>query len=167
MPDLSISSPRHEKSPLRGRAPAKILRSKRFAGRGGAGRKSAAFAFRRMPAKCALLRRGAEKRMFGGCALKASCRAEKLFAFSGSVCARHSREPPENAGSLNLFPAPRKKPAEGGPFRGAEKRIRTSGRVTPVTRFPIVLLKPLRHLCKIFSFHRCMRRAGKSAESMP
>ena len=30
---------------------------------------------------------------------------------------------------------------------GAEKRIRTSGRVTPVTRFPIVLLKPLRHLC--------------------
>ena len=31
---------------------------------------------------------------------------------------------------------------------GAEKRIRTSGRVTPVTRFPIVLLKPLRHLCK-------------------
>ena len=35
-------------------------------------------------------------------------------------------------------------------FRGAEKRIRTSGRVTPVTRFPIVLLKPLRHLCKSF-----------------
>ena len=34
------------------------------------------------------------------------------------------------------------------PFAGAEKRIRTSGRVTPVTRFPIVLLKPLRHLCK-------------------
>ena len=33
-------------------------------------------------------------------------------------------------------------------FAGAEKRIRTSGRVTPVTRFPIVLLKPLRHLCK-------------------
>ena len=92
--------------------------------------------------------RGAEKRMFGGCALKASCRAEEWSAFSGSVCARHSREPPGNAGSLNLFPAPRKKPAEGGPFRGAEKRIRTSGRVTPVTRFPIVLLKPLRHLCK-------------------
>ena len=34
------------------------------------------------------------------------------------------------------------------PSAGAEKRIRTSGRVTPVTRFPIVLLKPLRHLCK-------------------
>ena len=32
---------------------------------------------------------------------------------------------------------------------GAEKRIRTSGPVIPVTRFPIVLLKPLRHLCKL------------------
>ena len=76
-----------------------------------------------------------------------------------------------------LLPTSRKKPAQGGLFCvaqrrgfeppdesppshdfqscslnhsdiGAEKRIRTSGRVTPVTRFPIVLLKPLRHLCK-------------------
>ena len=36
-------------------------------------------------------------------------------------------------------------------FAGAEKRIRTSGRVTPVTRFPIVLLKPLRHLCILWA----------------
>ena len=35
-------------------------------------------------------------------------------------------------------------------FVGAEKRIRTSGRFQAYTRFPIVLLKPLRHLC-IFS----------------
>ncbi len=30
---------------------------------------------------------------------------------------------------------------------GAEKRIRTSGKLSTYTRFPIVLLKPLRHLC--------------------
>ena len=35
---------------------------------------------------------------------------------------------------------------------GAEKRIRTSGPVLPVTRFPIVLLKPLRHLGIINAF---------------
>ena len=34
-----------------------------------------------------------------------------------------------------------------GAFRGAEKRIRTSGKLQTYTRFPIVLLKPLRHLC--------------------
>ncbi len=67
-----------------------------------------------MPAKCALLRRGAEKRMFGGCALKASCRAEEWSAFSGSVCARHSREP--HGVSSNLFPAQIKRaPASGTP----------------------------------------------------
>ena len=32
-------------------------------------------------------------------------------------------------------------------FCGAEKRIRTSGTFQAHTRFPIVLLKPLRHLC--------------------
>ena len=32
-------------------------------------------------------------------------------------------------------------------FVGAEKRIRTSGTFQAHTRFPIVLLKPLRHLC--------------------
>ena len=32
-------------------------------------------------------------------------------------------------------------------FDGAEKRIRTSGTFQAHTRFPIVLLKPLRHLC--------------------
>ena len=31
---------------------------------------------------------------------------------------------------------------------GAEKRIRTSGKFLTYTRFPIVLLKPLGHLCK-------------------
>ena len=35
---------------------------------------------------------------------------------------------------------------------GAEKRIRTSGRVTPVTRFPIVLFRPLRHLSKVSAY---------------
>ncbi len=34
------------------------------------------------------------------------------------------------------------------PFSGAEKRIRTSGKRLTYTRFPIVLLKPLGHLCK-------------------
>ncbi len=32
-------------------------------------------------------------------------------------------------------------------YFGAEKRIRTSGTFQAHTRFPIVLLKPLRHLC--------------------
>ena len=41
----------------------------------------------------------------------------------------------------------KKTPQKGCFFVGAEKRIRTSGPVSPVTRFPIVLLKPLRHLC--------------------
>ena len=51
--------------------------------------------------------------MFGGCALKASCRAEELFAFSGSVRARHSREPPGNAGSLKSLPRATKKARQG------------------------------------------------------
>ena len=51
--------------------------------------------------------------------------------------------------SQSSSPRTQKSRPVGQPFlRGAEKRIRTSGRVTPVTRFPIVLLKPLRHLCK-------------------
>ena len=41
---------------------------------------------------------------------------------------------------------------------GAEKRIRTSGRFTAVTRFPIVLLKPLRHLCKPLHCTRIRRK---------
>ena len=43
---------------------------------------------------------------------------------------------------------------QGVCFVGAEKRIRTSGRFQAYTRFPIVLLKPLRHLCIIDAFHK-------------
>ena len=42
-------------------------------------------------------------------------------------------------------------------FFGAEKRIRTSGTFQAHTRFPIVLLKPLRHLCILI---------GRSAERL-
>ena len=61
-----------------------------------------------------------------------------------------SREPPIRRKVLNLFSMPTKKaPAKGVLFVGAEKRIRTSGKLSTYTRFPIVLLKPLRHLCKV------------------
>ena len=64
------------------------------------------------------------------------------------VRGRRSREPPTIRIFYNLFPYENKKHTRKGVFFvGAEKRIRTSGRVPPVTRFPIVLLKPLRHLC--------------------
>ena len=53
----------------------------------------------------------------------------------------------DNAERSQFLPYARKKHPQGVLFRGAEKKIRTSGRVLPVTRFPIVLLKPLRHLC--------------------
>ena len=41
----------------------------------------------------------------------------------------------------------KKRHPKGVSFFGAEKRIWTSGRFQAYTRFPIVLLKPLRHLC--------------------
>ena len=60
---------------------------------------------------------GAEKRMFCGCALKASVHAEQLFAFSSIPCARPSRAPPENAGSLKSLLCTHKKAAHlGQPF---------------------------------------------------
>ena len=89
---------------------------------------------------------GAEKRMFCGCALKASA-AEGVAEEGGEEKARCLARPPENAGFLTLSQRSKKARTRRA-FAGAEKRIRTSGRVTPVTRFPIVLLKPLRHLCK-------------------
>ena len=85
------------------------------------------------------------REMFCGCALKASA-AEGVAEEGGEEKARCLARPPENAGFLT--PSQRSKKARTRrAFAGAEKRIRTSGRVTPVTRFPIVLLKPLRHLC--------------------
>ena len=68
------------------------------------------------------------------------------------LTSRSSREPPIMREGLTLYPVTNKKHTRIGVFFvGAEKRIRTSGPVFPVTRFPIVLLKPLRHLCKYFS----------------
>ena len=60
--------------------------------------------------------------------MKASCRAEELFAFSGSVCARHSRESPGNAGFLKSLPRATKKARQGRaiPWRREEdvRRLR-------------------------------------------
>ena len=68
-----------------------------------------------------------------------------IFLRSTSLLARTSEllEP-----FLNFFSALNKKRTQNGCVSfGAEKRIRTSGRFQAYTRFPIVLLKPLRHLC--------------------
>ena len=46
-----------------------------------------------------------------------------------------------------LLCATKKRTRQWVRLRGAEKRIRTSGTFQAHTRFPIVLLKPLRHLC--------------------
>ena len=72
-----------------------------------------------------------------------------LSALSCRARGQCSRDLRMNAGLLlPLLCAMQKGSTVVLPSAGAEKRIRTSGRVTPVTRFPIVLLKPLRHLCK-------------------
>ena len=71
---------------------------------------------------------GKEKRMFGGCALKASCRAEELFVFLGLACARPSREP--RGVSSWLFSTQKKRaPTSGTPsiWRREEEYLRLYG----------------------------------------
>ena len=69
---------------------------------------------------------------------------------------RSSREPPiKRTFSISSTPT-KNRTQSGAVFVGAEKRIRTSGPVFPVTRFPIVLLKPLRHLCKYRRFRQTL-----------
>ena len=94
---------------------------------------------------------GAEKRMFCGCALKASAAEGVAEESGGEEAPCCLARPPENTGFL-ISSQRNKKARTRRTFAGAEKRIRTSGRVTPVTRFPIVLLKPLRHLCRNNSY---------------
>ena len=94
---------------------------------------------------------GAEKRMFCGCALKASAAEGGCGGERGDEAPCCLARPPENTGFL-ISSQRNKKARTRRAFAGAEKRIRTSGRVTPVTRFPIVLLKPLRHLCRNNSY---------------
>ena len=67
--------------------------------------------------------RGAEKRIFCGCASKASRLAEWRFAFPLSLCARRSRAPPENAGLLKaLLPARKRAALLDSPFCVAQRR---------------------------------------------
>ncbi len=75
---------------------------------------------------------------------KCNCK-QAFFAHVGRANLREN-------GLSHLSSLRHKKTRQKAGFHGAEKRIRTSGRVTPVTRFPIVLLKPLRHLCKDISY---------------
>ena len=75
---------------------------------------------------------------------KCNCK-QAFFAHVGRANLREN-------GFSHLSSLRHKKTRQKAGFHGAEKRIRTSGRVTPVTRFPIVLLKPLRHLCKDISY---------------
>lgn len=83
-----------------------------------------------------------------GCALDGFVGGKGFCPFSAPCFAASARD---LRGMPDFSPSPhvtQKTRARRAFLRGAEKRIRTSGRVTPVTRFPIVLLKPLRHLCK-------------------
>ena len=78
---------------------------------------------------------------------------EIIFTFR-SVLARTSEH--LKASSQALLCANKKTHPKWVCFVGAEKRIRTSGTFQAHTRFPIVLLKPLRHLC---NFRRSFRKA--------
>ena len=93
---------------------------------------------------CVAQRRG----LSAGCALDGFVGGKGFCPFSAPCFAASARD---LRGMPDFSPSPhatQKTRARRAFLRGAEKRIRTSGRVTPVTRFPIVLLKPLRHLCK-------------------
>ena len=64
--------------------------------------------------------------------------------------ARANLRTPQSHPAISSLRQRKKRTRNGCVFIGAEKRIRTSGTFQAHTRFPIVLLKPLRHLCNFF-----------------
>ena len=107
--------------------------------------------------------------LFSATRKKAPCRApawrreedyfaQEAFSFSSRSFAAlvptlDDKQKPRSGRTYVVSPTSSLRHAKRRPVgrpRGAEKRIRTSGRFTTVTRFPIALLKPLRHLCVSF-----------------